>query len=81
MKNIRIFLTENFHFLVVKFSVYLNRRVFVMSSARMINSFLIFFFFFFFQFQLIGRSVPTKYAYFPWIPDDTPFIIGLFLPV
>ena len=30
MKNIRILLSENFHFLVVKFSVYLNRRVFVM---------------------------------------------------
>ena len=29
MKNIS-FLSENFHFLVVKFSVYLNRRVFVM---------------------------------------------------
>ena len=28
-KNIR-FLSENFHFLVVKFSIYLNRRVFVM---------------------------------------------------
>ena len=25
------FLSENFHFLVVKFSVYLNRRVFVMA--------------------------------------------------
>ena len=25
------FLSENFHFLVVKFSVYLNRRVFVIS--------------------------------------------------
>ena len=25
------FLSEKFHFLVVKFSVYLNRRVFVMS--------------------------------------------------
>ena len=24
------FLSENFHFLVVKFSVYLNRRVFIM---------------------------------------------------
>ena len=32
MKNILIFLSENFHFLVVKFSVYLNRRVFIMSS-------------------------------------------------
>ena len=30
MKNIRIFYSENVHFLVVKFSVYLNRRVFVM---------------------------------------------------
>ena len=31
MKNIRFFLSENFQFLEVKFSVYLNRRVFVMS--------------------------------------------------
>ena len=31
MKNIRIFLSENFHVLVVKFSIYLNRRVFVMA--------------------------------------------------
>ena len=30
MKKIRIFLSENFHFLVAKFSVYLNRHVFVM---------------------------------------------------
>ena len=30
MKNIRIFLSENFPFLVVKFSVYLDRDVFVM---------------------------------------------------
>ena len=29
MKNIRFF-SENFHFLVVKFSIYLNRQVFVM---------------------------------------------------
>ena len=27
----RNFLSENFHFLVVKFSVYLNRHVFVMN--------------------------------------------------
>ena len=27
------FLSENFHFLVVKFSIYLNRRVFVMFSG------------------------------------------------
>ena len=25
------FLSENFHFLMVKFSVYLNRRVFIMT--------------------------------------------------
>ena len=32
MKNIRIFYLKNCHFLVVKFSLYLNRRVFVMVS-------------------------------------------------
>ena len=31
MKNIRNVLSENFHFLVVKFLVYLNRHVFVMT--------------------------------------------------
>ena len=34
MKNIRFFLSENFHFLVVKFSVYLNRHVFVMDAHK-----------------------------------------------
>ena len=28
------FLSENFHFLVVKFSVYLNRHVFVMANRE-----------------------------------------------
>ena len=32
MKNIRVFLTENFQFLEVKFSIYLNRHVFVMKK-------------------------------------------------
>ena len=32
MKNIRIFLSENFPILVVKFSIYLNRRAFVMAE-------------------------------------------------
>ena len=32
-KNIRVFLSENFHFLVVNFSVILNRHVFVMVKA------------------------------------------------
>ena len=30
MKNIRVFLSENFQFLEVKFSIYLNRRPFIM---------------------------------------------------
>ena len=30
MKNIGIFLSENFQFLEMKFSIYLDRRVFVM---------------------------------------------------
>ena len=33
MKNIGFFLSENFHCLVVKFSVYLNKHVFVMLSV------------------------------------------------
>ena len=33
MKIIRTFLSENFHFLAVKFSVYLNRHVFVMKIS------------------------------------------------
>ena len=32
MKNIRFFLSENFMFWEVKFSIYLNRRVFVMEG-------------------------------------------------
>ena len=34
MKNIRVFLSENLHILVAKFSVYLNRHVFVMISFK-----------------------------------------------
>ena len=34
MKNIRFFLFENFQFLKVKFSIYLNRRVFVMREIK-----------------------------------------------
>ena len=39
MKNIRVFLSENFQFLEVKFSIYLNRRVFVMDAKLIISSF------------------------------------------
>ena len=41
MKNIRIFISENFRILVVKFSVYLNRRVFVTTQRNRGNSFLL----------------------------------------
>ena len=34
MKNIKFFYFENFHFLVVNFSVYLYRRVFIMMLCR-----------------------------------------------
>ena len=32
MKNIRVFLSENVKFSEVKFSIYLNRRVFIMNT-------------------------------------------------
>ena len=52
------FLSESFPFLVVKFSVYLNRRVFVMvlnCGSSWTSSILFFFFFFFFcLFQKYG---------------------------
>ena len=35
MKNIRGFLSENFQFLEVKFSMYLNRRVFIMGCFEL----------------------------------------------
>ena len=35
MKNIRFFFSENFQILVAKFSIYLNRRVFVISDILM----------------------------------------------
>ena len=34
MKNIGVFVSENYHFLEVKFSIYLNRSVFVMKMAE-----------------------------------------------
>ena len=37
MKNIKSFLSENFQFLVVKFSIYLNRRVFLMPDQARQN--------------------------------------------
>ena len=40
MKNIRVFLSKTFQFLEVKFSMYLNRRVFVMRGGIHILVFL-----------------------------------------
>ena len=37
-KNIRFFLSENFPFLVVKFSIYLNRHVLVMGNQYNVGS-------------------------------------------
>ena len=34
MKNMRVFLSEKFQFLEVKFSLYLNRHVFVMNKPE-----------------------------------------------
>ena len=39
MKNIRVFLSEKFQFLEVKFSIYLNRRVFVMMREYSFEQF------------------------------------------
>ena len=38
MKNIRIFVFENFPFLEVKVSIYLNRRVFRNALSRVLGS-------------------------------------------
>ena len=44
MKNLRVFYLQNFGFLEVKFSIYLNRRVFVMflSFSKMAKPFITF---------------------------------------
>ena len=39
-ENYQIFLSENFHFLVVKFSVYLNRHVFVMCCGNHLKQYM-----------------------------------------
>ena len=39
MKKYQFFLSENFQFLEVKFSVYLNRCVFVMIGIYTVNSY------------------------------------------
>ena len=39
MKNFRVFLSEKFQFLEVKFSIYLNRRVFIMKRPWLRTTF------------------------------------------
>ena len=59
MKNIRVFLSENFHFLVVKFSSYLNRHVFVMNFISiMVDNYI-----FLFNCMLVGRFSDYDDAY------------------
>ena len=43
MKNTRFFLSENFHFLMVKFSIYLNRHVFIMICVQSVQDSVIYF--------------------------------------
>ena len=37
MKNVRVFLSENFQFLEVKLSIYMHSRVFVMRKIKNCN--------------------------------------------
>ena len=41
MQNIRVFLSENFQFLEVKFSIYLNRRVIITLKGKGADTFLL----------------------------------------
>ena len=63
MKNID-FLSENFQFLVVTFSIYLNRRVFIMYETYVflfVFFLFVFFFFFFFCFeQMLSLIIPSR---------------------
>ena len=55
-ENIDFFLSESFSFLVVKFSIYFNRRVFVMTRLPRLIRTRFFFFFFFFFFESLENS-------------------------
>ena len=60
MKNITVFVSENFKFLEEKFSIYLNRRVFVMVKHKDVHSHIKCLFIF----QNLGAVVPlTKKVY------------------
>ena len=56
MKNIRVFLSENFQFLEVEFSIYFNRRVFVNSQFYLLETSSIILL----QFQITNKKTKTK---------------------
>ena len=60
MKKISDFMSKNFLFLEMKISIYLNRRVFVMSVSlqKLLTFFFFFFFFFFFRLAKISLYLP-----------------------
>ena len=70
MNNIRVFfLSENFQFLEVKFSIYLNRRVYVMWRKKECNYIL-----------CKKKKSPALPSLFLLIPDySTPFQTPMFV--
>ena len=67
MKKISEFLFENFHFLVVNFSIYLNRHVFVMLGKNFSRSH----FHYFsperhFMQKVVGKVRPCFFFFFWW---------------
>ena len=84
MKNIRIFLSENFPILVVKCSIYLNRRVFIMQRTNLMMLMPCFcvcvcFFFlliFFIKAYFMGSHLncTDKSMQFKWVPITYAFI-------
>ena len=63
MKNIGVFLSENFQFLEMKFSIYLNRRVFVMGYEQGLSHTLVY---------KQAHSISYKIAYAPRKDSDQP---------
>ena len=67
MKNIRFFFSENIHFLVVKFSLYLNTACFRNELLRIIDQqrpYNIFFFFFLNDTGLFGPTLIQRVVIF-----------------
>ena len=63
MKNIRVFLSENFQFFEVKFSIYLNRHAFIMVlSVTLATTYLIALLSFSYVIPLFPFFIPHIYA-------------------